>query len=109
MAEPSAGRSERFDFLCRRLGLTDCPAEVHYQLLHRTVSALIEAERFDASHGAMIVHSFSATSKWFDAYATFVELLGGEAASGTACEVEVPGKRPLLLGWAKGDQRFRLM
>jgi len=70
---------------------------------------LIEAKRFDTSYAAMIVHSFSPTSKWFDAYAAFVDLLGGGASPDSACLVEVPGGQPLLLGWARGDQRFRAM
>lgn len=109
MAGASAGKTERFDYLCARLGLSGCPEDVHYQLLHRTVSALIEAERFDAQCAAMIVHSFSPTAKWFDAYAAFVEMLGGKAQIDSACKVEVPGARPLLMGWAKGEQRFREM
>ena len=108
MIEPSAGQQERFGYLCAMLGLAGCPDAIHYQLLHRTVSALIEAERFDASHAAMIVHSFSPTSKWFDAFAGFVAMLGGAARPDAACKVDVPGNRPLLLGWAKGDQRFRV-
>lgn len=109
MTSASAGKTERFDYLCAKLGLSGCPDPIHYQLLHRTVSALIEAERFNASHAAMIVHSFSPTSKWFEAYAAFVAMLGGEAKLDSACTVEVPGERPLLLGWAKGDQRYREM
>jgi hypothetical protein len=109
MVEASAGKAERFDYLCARLGLNGCPDEVHYQLLHRTVSALIEAERFDASHAAMIVHSFSPVSKWFEAYAAFVELLGGVAKPDSACVVDVPEGKPLLLGWARGEAHFREM
>ncbi|MCY7271147.1 MAG: hypothetical protein LH485_03705, partial [Sphingomonas bacterium] len=108
MVEASSGKAERMDFLCRRLGLSECPGDVHYQLLHRTVSALIEADRFAASRAAMIVHSFSPERRWFDAYARFVEMLGGTAEADGATMVEVPGGT-LLLGWACGDQRFREM
>lgn len=108
MAEASSGKTERMDYLCSQLGLTGCPGEVHYQLLHRSVSALIEAERFAANRAAMIVHSFSPERRWFDAYARFVELLGGTAESDGATIVKVPSGT-LLLGWACGDQRFRQM
>lgn len=108
MAEASSGKTERLDYLCQRLGLADCPGEVHYQLLHRSVSALIEAERFAANRAAMIVHSFSPERRWFDAYAIFVEMLGGSAEADGATMVDVPGGT-LLLGWACGDQRFRNM
>lgn len=107
MAEASSGKAERLDYLCRRLGLSDCPTDVHYQLLHRSVSALIEADRFAANQAAMIVHSFSPEHRWFDAYARFVEFLGGTAEADGATTVEVPGGT-LVLGWACGEQRFRL-
>lgn len=106
MADASSGKTERLDYLCQRLGLSDCPGEVHYQLLHRSVAALIEADRFGANRAAMIVHSFSPERRWFDAYAQFVNLLGGTAEVDGACTVEVPGGT-LLLGWACGDQQFR--
>ena len=109
MAGASAGKTERFDYLCAMLGLAACPNHIHYQLLHRTVSALIEAELFCATHAAMVVHSFSPSSKWFEAYAAFVEMLGGEAKLNSASVVEVPGDRPLVLGWARGEPRFREM
>ncbi len=108
MAETSSGKTERLAYLCQRLGLTDCPGEVHYQLLHRSVSALVEADRFAANQAAMIVHSFSPARKWFEAYAQFVELLGGTAEADGATMLNVPGGR-LLLGWACGNQRFRMM
>lgn len=106
MAAASSGKTERLAYLCERLGLPDCPGEVHYQLLHRSVSALIEADRFAANRAAMIVHSFSPERRWFDAFARFVELLGGEARADEAVMVKVPGGT-LLLGWACGEQRFR--
>ena len=107
MAATTPGKEERLAFLCGQLGLSQCPGEIHYQLLHRTASALIEAERFDTGDAAMIVHSFSPVRKWFDAFAAFVELLGGQIDEASAL-IEVRGKK-LLLGWASGDQRFRAM
>ncbi|RYY05738.1 MAG: hypothetical protein EON55_25125, partial [Alphaproteobacteria bacterium] len=41
MASPSPGKIERLAYLCDLLGISDCPPDVHYQLLHRTASALI--------------------------------------------------------------------
>jgi hypothetical protein len=108
MVSASKGQAERMSYLCERLGLKACPDPIHYQLLHRTVSALIEAGRFRASEAAMIVHSFSPTKKWFDAFATFVDLLGGgEVRPNEAVVIDNVGI-PLILGWAVGDQRFRL-
>lgn len=106
MKEASPGKQERLRFLCDRLGLADCPGDVHYQLLHRSVSALTEADNFHAAHAAMIVHSFSPGRRWFDAFARFVALLGGgEAEAGVPIPIKVPN-RTLILGWACGDQRY---
>lgn len=102
----SAGKSERLDFLCRELGLGGDVDGLHYQLLHRTVSALIEAKRFHASDAAMIVHSFSLEKRWFEAFALFVERLGGQARAGEPVKVTVPGTISLVLGWAVGDAQF---
>lgn len=103
----SAGRIERLSYLCAMLGLSECPTQIRYQLLHRTVSALIEAERFSATSAGMIVHSFSPHRRWFDDFAAFVRLLGGgDIQPGEAKVIHVPSGRPLVLGWACGDERF---
>ena len=102
----SAGKEERLAFLCQRLGITSDPGDLHYQLLHRTVSALIEAERFHATRAAMIVHSFSPERRWFDIFCRFVQRLGGEGDVSRPIMVNVPGNVPLILGWACGEGRF---
>lgn len=78
---PSAGKLKRLNYLCRMLDL-DEPAthDLWYQLLHRTVSALIEAERFNAPHALMLVHSFSQTHERFEDYRAFVERMGVSGA-----------------------------
>jgi len=56
----SDGKVERLKFICQTLGLNYPPDdEIRYQLLHRSASAVIEAERFHADCAAMIVHSFA--------------------------------------------------
>jgi hypothetical protein len=107
-AEASPGQHERMRFLCATLGIRQCPGHIRYQLLHRTASALVEAERFDASDAAMIVHSFSPGAKWLDDYTAFVQLLGGKVESNRATVIGTLG-RPLILGWAAGDQKYRAM
>jgi hypothetical protein len=104
----SPGKVERLAYLCDRLGLEPAAVDdLHYQLLHRTASALIEAERFSASGAAMIVHSFSPALAWFDAFARFCERLGAQPpAPGEAAILDFPRGAPLILGWAKGDPRF---
>lgn len=101
----SPGKLERFAYLASSLGLdeTSIPGDIHYQLLHRTVSALIEADRFKADAAAMIVHSFSSTKKWFDAFAAFCGLLGIEAEPDRLYLAKTQTSRPLYLGWASGN------
>lgn len=108
-ANPSIGKTKRLAALCELLGLEACPVNIRYQLLHRTAAAIIEAEKFDAKHVGMIVHSFSPTRRWFGEFSRFANLLG----AGTAIQpdepviIETRSGRPILLGWASGAQEFR--
>ena len=79
----SQGRKDRLAFLLGRLGLADDASvgALRYQLLHRTVAALLEAERFGAPEAVMLVHSFSATAEWRDDYVAFARALGAEPDS----------------------------
>jgi hypothetical protein len=109
MKDASPGSIERISYLCALLGIERCPDDVHYQLLHRTASALIEADRLHASDAAMIVHSFSPERKWFNAFQRFAEVLGQTVEPGKAAKLIVPGGQRLVIGWATGDQRFCAM
>lgn len=80
---------------------------MHYQLLHRTASALIEAQRFHAADAAMIVHSFSPDRRWQDAFFRFAALLGCDDALGATEPLTMPNGVRLILGWSSGDQAFR--
>jgi len=106
-SDPSTGVAQRISWLQGRLGLSDVPDAIRYQLLHRTASALLAAEQFDATCGVMLVQSFSPTDMWFDDFAAFAALLGVDASIGTTGRATVPGETPLFLGWCKGDQHFR--
>ncbi len=106
---PSVGKQRRLAFLCELLGLKLPPPDtLHYQLLHRTASAVIEADRFKTDDAAMIVHSFSTENKWFEAYAEFLGLFGLSAKPGEMATTNLPNGRELRLGWARGDPRFLL-
>jgi hypothetical protein len=103
----SPGKRERLTFLCKQLGLAEPPPpDIRYQLLHRTVSAIIEAERFDASAATMVVHSFSPTKRWFEDFSAFARLVGGEPRPETLMRSTAPTSRPLYIGWAAGDPAF---
>lgn len=50
--------------------------DLRYQLLHRTVAALLEARAYGADHAIMLVHSFDPAHAWFDDFARFADVLG---------------------------------
>jgi hypothetical protein len=99
----SVGKQERLRFLKRVLGISDDAAldETRYQLLHRTASPMIEAERLHADHAVMLVHSFHEPHeepKWFAEYARFARLLGADPEP----DALVPAPKALTslyLGW----------
>jgi hypothetical protein len=107
MGDASAGLSERLAFMQDKLGLpNNLPPTIRYQLLHRTVSALLEAERFSASSAVMLVHSFSVKRSWFDDYANFLRLFDQEATIDQLVLLKRIGSIDLYTGWVKGDTRF---
>jgi hypothetical protein len=92
----------RLAFLCAELGLrTPEVQNIRYQLLHRTVSALVEAERFNAQAALMLVHSFHEENVGFDDYGAFVQLLDPDARPKVDRIISVGERRgiPLYLGW----------
>jgi hypothetical protein len=104
---PSAGRLKRFAYLCEMLELDeDVARALRYQLLHRTASALIEAERFNAPHALMLVHSFSQTHEWFDDYKSFAKELGAAVEPNAIAHVGKRAGVELYLGWATGEAEF---
>jgi hypothetical protein len=104
---PSEGKQERLLFLCSNLGLAaDDVAEARYQLVHRTVSALIEARRFAARHAVMLVHSFSERDDSLADYERFAAMLGADAKRDQLIAARAPGDVPLYLGWASGDPTY---
>ena len=96
----SAGKDERLAFLCDQLGLTKSPSDaIRYQLLHRTVSALLEAERIGAAIAAMIVVSFTDDSRSKDDFGAFASCLGESISPGQLRRMPTVQHRPLFLGW----------
>jgi hypothetical protein len=99
----SPGKLVRLAAIAEALGLSlPLPDDVHYQLLHRTASAVIEARHFKTDAAVMIVHSFSPTGRWFDAFARFVALFGKEAEMGRLIRIDQGAATPLHVAWAVG-------
>jgi hypothetical protein len=102
--EPTPTRTRRFEFLCERLGLgVDHECQLRYQLLHRTVSALLEGELHAAAAVVIVVHAFGPQSagNWTD-YQLFLEALGAP----TPAPGVVAG--PLRLGSGRKTDTFFL-
>jgi hypothetical protein len=108
LVKASHRKRTRLAYFCEVLGLEEraLPLDIYCQLLHRTASAVIEAERFKTDAAAMLVHSFSPTNRWFEAFAHFASLFGCKAEPGKLIAVRPNVLRPLYLGWARGDAHF---
>jgi hypothetical protein len=97
----SNGKQARLDDLCGRLELDpSMVGSLRYQLLHRTVSALLEARRYGAAEALMLVHSFDPKISSLGDYQSFATALGvGEAQpNGITRERTLVGIA-LRLGW----------
>ena len=75
-------------------------AEWQYQLLHRTASAIYEAQRYKCDTALMLVHSFSQRQTSFEDFQSFAHAMGmpisepGLISAAKTCEgVQV------YLGW----------
>ena len=99
------GKKERLAFIQSKLGLHgDLPGTIRYQLLHRTVSAVLEAERFQAKTAVTLVHSFSPECQWFDDFASFLALFAVKSAqTGKLYSLTTIGDVSLFAGWVEGD------
>jgi hypothetical protein len=107
LSPETKGKRERLSYIKDRLGIVDeIPNDIRYQLAHRTVSALIEADRVGAKTAIMLVHSFSQECLWFADFQAFVNLFGKTAEhgkliyTGKKCEID------LYLGWVQGNPLF---
>jgi hypothetical protein len=73
----NSGKPARLSFLLQKLNLSNNQVQqIRYQLLHRTVSAIVEAQRIGAKNALMLVHSFSQTNAHFSDFSQFVKLFG---------------------------------
>jgi hypothetical protein len=107
IADESPGKYTRLDFLMNLLELEGKDLGlIRYQLLHRTASAILEAQRFNAAYAAMVVQSFSPTEEWFEDYAQFLNRYDVQAKIGQLHHLGAVNGVALFSGWARGDPRF---
>ncbi len=106
-AGASTGQIDRIEYLEKELGRTSpFPDHIRYQLLHRTVSALLTARDLSAPVGVMLVHSFSQASAWYEDFEAFCKELDGEPLSDNLWQVPGHNKPRLILGWCKGNPAY---
>lgn len=99
--EPSPGKRERLDFLCQLLQIPPKKARgCRYQLMHRTAAAVLEAQRFNAQHAVLLIHSFSPDHAGFDEFESYCDLLGTRALLGDLAPTSPRDGILLHLGWA---------
>ncbi len=99
--QPS-GKPERLSALKDWLGIpgTDV-SHIRYQLLHRTASALKEAERFGASMAVALIQSFDrfADEESLQDVIKFGNVMGISVKEGDVVRSPRPTKVPLFIGW----------
>lgn len=101
------GKEKRLQFLCNELGLSfPPPLKVRYQLLHRTVSAIIEAKRFHSKEAVMVVHTFSKTNEWLSDYQYFLSLFGLESGINQAVTTKIDNEINLTFAWVHGSEKY---
>lgn len=102
-AQASKGQLDRIAFLERELGRDEpFPGRVRYQLLHRTVSALLTARAFHAPVAVMLVHSFCPKSRWRADFSAFCDALKCQPLSTDLFETPRMDSTRLILGWCCG-------
>jgi hypothetical protein len=105
------GKEERLAFLCDQLMLRpDMVNNIHYQLLHRTASAIIEAKKFNAPIALMLVHAFEKTKEKYDeslqAYCRFLELFGKHGEENSIAFIKDLDSIDLYCGWVRGNNKY---
>lgn len=105
--EPKPTRVSRLKFLCEHLRLNlSVDSDVRYQLLHRTVSAVLEAQLNGAQVAFVIIHAFGFFCKenWDD-FTHFLNLLGLSAPKPGAvcgpCRLGKDGDMPTFFLWCQ--------
>jgi hypothetical protein len=99
-------RHTRLNALCAVLALDpDNVGSLRYQLFHRTVAAIFEAQAYNYRQAVMLVHSFSPTKRWLSDFHAFASALG--IADDLDGHISAPIQRggvTLRLGWVS-DQK----
>jgi hypothetical protein len=107
------GKIDRLKYLCEILGIIDIKLveNIYYQLIHRTASAIIEAEKFKANNALMLVHSFGNSDGKvdnFEEYKRFLALFNiynPHKNSIIHASKRIRGVN-IYFGWVDGDIKY---
>ena len=101
LVNASPTKQTRLSELRKTLRLTDCDvSNLRYQLLHRTVAAVYEAQRYKVRRAVILVHSFSENHRWFDDFQAFADAICTPVSRPNELSAEVlVEKISLRLGW----------
>jgi hypothetical protein len=78
--------------------------------LHRTASAIIEAQEFNASVALILVHAFEKTkekyNESFQTYCRFLSLFDKESEENNIVHLTMLERVNLYAGWVKGNDQY---
>ena len=104
----SPGKETRYNYLTDLLMLKNRnTAEIKYQLLHRTASALIQAQIFNAQAALMLVHAFSDDPQAYSDYQQFLNLFDvtNTQENSLVFAKNISGI-DLYFAWVKGERKY---
>lgn len=100
--EETTGKKERLRYICDQLDLDESETHsIRYQLMHRTVSALIMAEKLGTRNALMMVQSFDAKRSGYEDYQEFSKLLGTEPDINKIVKTKPFSGKNLYLAWVE--------
>jgi len=100
LKQESEGKEKRLAFLTEKLGLSErLPGFIRYQLVHRTVAAILEAKRCRFKAALMLVQSFEESRTSWSDYQKFTELLGVPSTRNAITGPRRIDEIDLFLGW----------
>jgi len=104
------GVQERMSHIMQNVGLNQpLPDDIRYQLLHRTASAVIEADRFHAPFAVVIVQSFVGddTVNHYEDFCKFIRLFTKTPVKEKLIEISNPHRRRLFAAWVQSKPEAR--
>lgn len=104
----NSGKPKRLEFIKNKLELNNKTNidNIRYQLMHRTVSAIIQAEELNCSSAMMLVHSFSQNDEHIEDYLTFIELFNLKGKINNISGPVDVNDINLYFSWIRGNEKY---